>query len=229
VHYNRKYSNAFWSDGCFCMTYGDGDGVTYNPFDSLDVAGHEMTHGVTTRTANLTYSGESGGLNEATSDIFGAVVEYYANNASDAGDYLVGEKLFKSNPGGTKALRYMFKPSLDARSPDCYTSSIGSLDVHYSSGVANHFFYLLAEGAVVPSGFTLTQNDLVCNGNTALTGIGRDAAGRIWYRALTVYMTSNTKYSGARTATLNAASDLYGNGSIEYNAVADAWSAVSVN
>ena len=72
VHYGRNYSNAFWSDSCFCMTYGDGDGKTYNPFDSLDVAGHEMSHGVTSRTANLTYSGESGGLNEGTSDIFGS-------------------------------------------------------------------------------------------------------------------------------------------------------------
>lgn len=229
VHYSRNYNNAFWSDGCFCMTYGDGDGVTFNPFDSLDVAGHEMTHGVTSRTANLTYSGESGGLNEATSDIFGTAVEFYANNAVDTGDYLIGEKLYKSNPTGTKSLRYMHKPSIDGASKDCWYSGIGSIDVHYSSGVANHFFYLLAEGAVVPAGFTQTPNDLVCNGNTALAPIGRDAAGKIWYRALTVYMTSSTNYAGARTATLNAATDLYGNGSPEYNAVAAAWSAVSVN
>ena len=78
----RKYVNAFWSDSCFCMTYGDGDGVTFGPLVSIDVAGHEMSHGVTSRTANLIYSGESGGLNEATSDIFGTMVEFYANNAS---------------------------------------------------------------------------------------------------------------------------------------------------
>lgn len=229
VHYSRRYNNAFWSDSCFCMTYGDGDGTTYNPFDSLDVAGHEMAHGVTSRTANLIYSGESGGLNEATSDIFGTLVEYYANNSSDLGDYLIGEKLYKTNPTGTKALRYMFKPSIDGASKDCYYSGIGAIDVHYSSGVANHFFYLLAEGPVVPAGFTQTPSDLVCNGNTALTSIGRDAAGKIWYRALTVYMTTSTNYAGARLATLNAATDLYGNGSAEYNAVAAAWSAVNVN
>jgi Zn-dependent metalloprotease len=228
VHYRRKYNNAFWSDSCFCMTYGDGDGVVYNPFDSLDVAGHEMTHGVTSRTANLIYSGESGGLNEATSDIFGTVVEYHAGNAADPGDYLIGERLYRSNPAGTKALRYMFKPSLDTRSPDCYSGGIGGLDVHYSSGVANHFFYLLAEGAVVPGGFVLSGNDLVCNGDTGLAGIGREAAGRIWYRALAVYMTSNTGYSGARAATLDAAADLYGTGSAEYDAVAAAWDAVNV-
>jgi Zn-dependent metalloprotease len=134
----------------------------------------------------------------------------------------------------------MFKPSLDGASPDCYSSTLGNLDVHYSSGVANHFFYLLAEGAVVPAGFgagsqfetdagiTLTPASLVCNGNTAITGIGREAASKIWYRALTVYMTSNTNYAGARAATLSAAADLYGAGSTQANAVAAAWSAVKV-
>lgn len=229
VHYGTNYVNAFWSNSCFCMTYGDGDGTTYGPLVNLDVAGHEMTHGVTSRTANLTYSGESGGLNEATSDIFGTMVEYYANVAADTPDYQIGEKIYLSNPGGSKAFRFMFKPSLDGKSPDCYTSTLGQLNVHYSSGVGNHFFYLLAEGATVPAGFNLTKAALVCNGNTAITGIGRDKASRIWYRALTTYMTSNTNYRGARTATLNAARDLYGSGSAEQNAVAAAWSAVSVN
>ncbi len=229
VHYGTNYVNAFWSDSCFCMTYGDGDGTTYGPLVNLDVAGHEMTHGITGRTARLTYSGESGGLNEATSDIFGTMVEYFTNATTDVPDYLIGEKIYLSNPGGTKAFRFMFKPSLDGKSPDCYVSTLGRLNVHYSSGVGNHFFYLLAEGATVPAGFNLTRNDLVCNGNTAITGIGRDKASRIWYRALTTYMTSSTNYRGARTATLNAARDLYGASSAEYNAVAAAWSAVSVN
>ncbi|WP_374350359.1 M4 family metallopeptidase [Chitinimonas sp.] len=234
AHYGSKYVNAFWSDSCFCMTYGDGDGVTYGPLVNIDVAGHEMSHGVTSRTANLTYSGESGGLNEGTSDIMGTMVEFYANNPKEPGNYLIGERIYLSNPSGTKALRYMFKPSLDGRSPDCYTSTIGNLNVHYSSGVANHFYYLLAEGAVVPAGFgsgtsfNLTPASLVCNGNTAISGIGRTAASKIWYRALTTYMTSNTNYSGARTATLNAASDLYGKTSSQYNTVLAAWAAVSV-
>ena len=236
VHYGRNYQNAFWSDGCYCMTFGDGDnGATIYPLVAIDVAGHEMSHGVTSRSAALVYSGESGGLNEATSDIFGTMVEYYANNAADPADDVMGEKLFPNNADMKKAIRWMFKPSLDKASADCYASSIGSLDVHYSSGVANHFYYLLAEGAVVPNGFgagswaNLTPAKLVCNGNTALTGIGRDKAGKIWYRALTVYMTSSTNYAAARTATLSAAADLYGNGSAPYNAVAAAWSAVSVN
>lgn len=240
VHYGRNYNNAFWSDSCFCMTFGDGDnGVTANPLIALDVAGHEMSHGVTSRSAGLVYSGESGGLNEANSDIMGTMVEYYANNANDPGDYLIGEKVYPNNPG-YYALRYMFKPSIDGASPDCYSAGLGSLDVHYSSGVANHFYYLLAQGAVVPAGFepgtpfstasgiSLTPASLVCNGNTAITGIGRDKASKIWYRALTVYMTSGTNYAGARAATLSAASDLYGAGSAEVNAVAAAWAAVNV-
>ncbi|MGY3265645.1 M4 family metallopeptidase [Lysobacter sp. HA35] len=235
VHYGRNYSNAFWSDGCFCMTYGDGDGVFTNPLTVLDVSGHEMSHGVTSHTADLTYSGESGGLNEATSDIFGTMVEFYANNANDRPDYLIGENVYVDNPTGLKALRYMFKPSLDGASRDCYSSNVGQADVHYSSGVANHFFYLLAEGAAVPAGFgagtsaNLTPASLVCNGNTGLVGVGRDAAQKIWYTALTHYMTSNTNYAAARAATLSAATDLYGAGSPQYNAVAAAWSAVSVN
>ena len=236
VHYGRNYQNAFWSDGCYCMTFGDGDnGATIYPLVAIDVAGHEMSHGVTSRSAALVYSGESGGLNEATSDIFGTMVEYYASNAADPGDYVMGEKLFPNNADMKKAIRWMFKPSLDKASADCYSSSVGSLDVHYSSGVANHFYYLLAEGAVVPSGFgagtwaNLTPAQLVCNGNTALAGIGRDKASKIWYLALTAYMTSTTNYAGARSATLSAAAELYGNGSAEYNAVAAAWSAVSVS
>ncbi|WP_224367922.1 M4 family metallopeptidase [Hyalangium versicolor] len=221
VHYSSKYNNAFWSDSCFCMTYGDGDGTTFTPLTSIDVAGHEMTHGVTSRTAGLVYSGESGGLNEATSDIFGSMVEYYAANSSDAGDYLIGEKIYTPSTAGD-ALRYMYNPSKDGKSANCWSSSVGSLDVHYSSGVANHFFYLLAEGS---NGSPASPT---CNGST-VTGIGRSAAEKIWYRALTVYMTSSTKYAAARTATLNAAKDLYGTGSTQYNAVAAAWSAVSVN
>lgn len=236
VHYGRNYGNAFWSDACFCMTFGDGDnGASIYPLVSIDVAGHEMSHGVTSRTADLVYSNESGGLNEATSDIFGAMVEYYANTAADPADYVIGEELFPNNANMSNAIRWMFKPSLDNVSYDCYAPGIGSDDVHFTSGPANRFFYLLAEGAVVPAGFgagtwaNLSASSLVCNGNTALAGIGRDAAGKIWYRALTVYMTSGTDYAGARAATLSAATDLYGGGSAQYNAVAAAWSAVSVN
>ncbi|MFB7337331.1 M4 family metallopeptidase [Streptomyces adustus] len=225
VHYSSAYVNAFWDDSCFCMTYGDGSSNTH-PLTSLDVAGHEMSHGVTSNTAGLNYSGESGGLNEATSDIFGTGVEFYANNSSDVGDYLIGEKI-NINGDGTP-LRYMDKPSKDGGSADYWSSSVGSKDVHYSSGVANHFFYLLSEGSGSKTINGVSYNSPTYNGAT-LTGIGRAAALQIWYKALTTYMTSTTKYSGARTATLSAASALYGSSSTQYAAVAAAWTAVNVS
>jgi Zn-dependent metalloprotease len=226
VHYGSNYNNAFWDDSCFCMTYGDGDGTQMGPLVALDVAGHEMSHGVTSTTAGLAYDGESGGLNEATSDIFGTLVEFYANNASDPGDWLIGENIVRSGFGGD-ALRYMDQPSKDGSSADCWSSSVGNLDVHYSSGVANHFAYLLAEGSGPKVVGGAQMNGTTCNGST-LTGIGKDKLGDIWYRALTVYMTSTTDYAGARAATISAADDLYGAGSAESKAVAATWSAVSV-
>ncbi|RNF82594.1 peptidase M4 [Lysobacter psychrotolerans] len=237
VHTGTNWVNAVWYGNN--MYYGDGDATTYLPLTVLDVAGHEMSHGVAQATSGLVYSGDAGGLNEGNSDIMGTLVEFYANNPNDPGDYLIGEKIYRSNPGGTKALRVMFKQNLDGASFVCYPSggfrNKPAHDPHYTSGVANRFFYLLAEGAVVPAGFgtgtsfNLTPASLVCNGNTALAGIGRAKAGAIWYRALDVYFTSTTTYPAARLATLNAARDLYGTGSAEYNAVAAAWSAVSVN
>ncbi|MDB6163449.1 MAG: family metallopeptidase [Xanthomonadaceae bacterium] len=113
VHYGRNYVNAFWSDACFCMTFGDGDGVTYGPLVNLDVAGHEMSHGVTSRPANLTYSGDSGGLNESNSDIVGTMVEFAVNSPKDQPDYEIGEMLYLSNPGYSKAFRYMYNPQLE--------------------------------------------------------------------------------------------------------------------
>ncbi|MFF2203615.1 M4 family metallopeptidase [Streptomyces sp. NPDC058145] len=225
VHYGSAYVNAFWDDSCFCMTYGDGSSNTH-PLTSLDVAGHEMSHGVTSNTAGLNYSGESGGLNEATSDIFGTGVEFYANNSSDVGDYLIGEKI-NINGNGTP-LRYMDKPSKDGGSADYWSSSVGGKDVHYSSGVANHFFYLLSEGSGSKTINGVTYNSPTYNG-AAVTGIGRAKALQIWYKALTTYMTSTTNYKAARTATLSAASALYGSTSAEYKAVAAAWTAVNVS
>jgi Zn-dependent metalloprotease len=230
VHYGRRYSNAFWQESCFCMTYGDGDGINFNPFAALDVAGHEMSHGVTSRTANLTYSGEPGGLNEATSDIFGTMVEVYANNPNDTPDYLIGEEIFVQ-PG--KFIRAMHHPSIDGFSADCWYLGVGLKDVHYSSGIANHFFYLLAQGTNPvggPASPTCTLMDRrEATGTGTLVGIGADKAEKIWYRALTVYMTSMTKYTGARAATLSAAADLFGADSAEYNAVAAAWAAVRMH
>ncbi|MFF3485761.1 M4 family metallopeptidase [Streptomyces sp. NPDC002701] len=224
AHYGNNYVNAFWQDSCFCMTYGDGSGNA-KPLTSLDVAAHEMSHGVTSATANLTYSGESGGLNEATSDIFAAAVEFEADLAADVPDYLVGEKI-DINGNGTP-LRYMDKPSKDNRSRDYWDASLGSIDVHYSSGPANHFFYLLSEGSGAKTVNGVDYDSPTVDG-VPVTGIGIENAASIWYRALTTYMTSSTNYAGARVATLQAASDLFGAYSDTYLAVAAAWAGINV-
>ncbi|SPE58291.1 Bacillolysin precursor [Streptomyces netropsis] len=224
VHYGKEYVNAFWDDDCFCMTYGDGEGDK-KPLTSIDVAAHEMSHGVTSATAKLNYSGESGGLNEATSDIFAAATEFYAKNSADKGDYLVGEKI-DINGDGTP-LRYMDKPSRDGGSPDYWNSKLGDLDVHYSSGVANHFFYLLSEGSGKKT-INGVKYDSPTKDGKAVKGIGRAAAEKIWYKALTTYMTSTTNYKGARSATLKAAKALYGQNSAQYKAVGAAWTGVNV-
>jgi Zn-dependent metalloprotease len=142
------------------------------------------------------------------------------------GDYLIGEKI-NINGDGTP-LRYMDKPSKDGGSADYWSSSVGSKDVHYSSGVANHFFYLLSEGSGSKTINGVSYSSPTYSGTT-VTGIGRAKALQIWYKALTTYMTSSTKYTGARTATLSAASALYGSSSTEYATVAAAWTAVNVS
>jgi len=220
VHIGSGYDNAFWSDSCFCMTYGDG--TSFTTLTALDVAGHEMSHGVCARTANLTYSGESGGLNEANSDIFGTMIEFYARGGSGStigntgGNWTIGEQL------ATNPLRWMYKPSLDGSSPDAWSSTIGSLDVHYSSGPMNRCFYFLSAGA------TTTGNTSTTYLPSGMTGIGNDKAAAIWFRALSVYMTSSTNYAGARTAAISAAKDLYGAGGAEEQAVWNAFHGINV-
>ena len=126
------------------MTYGDGDGVNYGPLVSLDVAGHEMSHGVTENTAGLTYSGESGGLNEATSDIFGTMVEFFAEQRQRPGRLPDRRGVRPQEPRG---LPPHGQPDPDGSRRTAGARTRKNLDVHYSSGVGNHFFYLLAEGS----------------------------------------------------------------------------------
>ncbi|QVN15394.1 M4 family metallopeptidase [Burkholderia sp. LAS2] len=223
-------ANAAWLSSRV-MAYGDGEPGTRlpKPVVSVDVAGHEMSHGVTEATANLNYSGDAGGLNEATSDIFGTLVKFYANNPNDPGNYVIGARVVS---GG---LRKMYKQDLDGRSFSCYPSGGFSWsnprhDPHFTSGVGNRFFYLLSEGPSVPSTDTgLSRAQLVCNGDTTFSGLGRDKAGKIWYRTLTVYLNANSNYPNARRASIQAANDLYGANSAESATVARAWSAVGVN
>ena len=217
VHFGSGYNNAFWNGSN--MTYGDGNGTTFTPLVTLDICGHEMTHGVTERSANLTYSNESGALNESMSDVFGAMVELYSDGgAATADTWKIGEDAYTPGTAGD-ALRRMDNPQAEG-DPDHYsiryTGTADSGGVHTNSGIGNHAFYLLAaggtnrvSGVVVPS-------------------IGTTDAAKIWYRALTVYMTSGTNFAGARTATINAANDLFGASSTTATATATTWCAVGV-
>ncbi len=212
--YSTSYVNAYW-DGTK-MTYGDGDGVNSGSLTSLDIGGHEMTHGVTQYEANLTYSGESGHLNEAISDIFGAMVERSVRGESPD-TWKIGEAAWTPATAGD-ALRYMNDPALDGVSWDYASTGIGSVDVHYGSGVPNLAFYLLAAGGTHPRG----------KSTTTVVGIGADEAADIWYLALANYMTASTTFASARTATISAATALYGASSPQVTSVGAAWTAVGV-
>ena len=222
VHYGNAYVNAFW-DGTQ-MTYGDGAG-NVKPLTSIDVAGHEMSHGVTEATADLNYFGDAGGLNEATSDIFGTLVEFSANNTSDPGDYLIGEKI--DIRGNGTPLRYMDKPSKDGRSYDCWSTSVGGADPHYSSGPLNHWAYLAAEGTGSKVFGGVTHTSTACDGST-ITGVGRDVVGKVWYRTLSTKLSSGSTYKDAREGAITSAKELYGAGSAQCKGIEAAFTGISV-
>ncbi|HET8601920.1 MAG TPA: M4 family metallopeptidase [Segeticoccus sp.] len=222
VHYGNNYVNAFW-DGTQ-MTYGDGAN-NQHPLVELDVAGHEMSHGVTENTAGLTYSGDAGGLNEATSDIFGTAVEWYANNPNDVPDYLIGEEI-NINGDGTP-LRYMDKPSrAGTQYPNCYSSNVKNLDPHYASAPLNHWFYLASEGSGAKTINGVSYNSPTCNGST-VQGIGHVKAEKIWYHTLATKLGPYSTYTDARDGAIASAKELYGDGT-ECAGVQAAFSAISV-
>lgn len=220
-------SNAAWIDSPYNqMVFGDGDGSTLgNLALSLDVTAHELTHAVTSRTANLAYQNDSGALNEGSSDILGEATSFW----SGAGDWLIGADVYTPGTAGD-ALRYMNDPAKDGQSADYYptrnyasgctpSSSNDYCGVHTNSGIANLAFYLLSQGGTHPRGKT----------TLSVPGVGITVARAVWYRALTTYMTSSTTFQQARTATANAAADLYGGScSSTWQSVQKAWDAVGV-
>lgn len=213
VHYDNNYGNAFW-DGQR-MTYGDGSSGN-SPFTALDIAGHEITHGLTTFTANLVYQDESGALNESFSDIFGVSVEFVARPGN--ANWLMGEDL-----GFT--IRNMSNPNAKG-DPDTYEgtnwAALGGADnggVHTNSGVQNFWFYLLTTGG---SG-TNDNNDAY-----TVNGLGLDIAGQVAFRNLTVYLTPNSQYADARFFAIQSAVDLFGSCTSEVESVTNAWYAVGV-
>ncbi|WP_374582241.1 M4 family metallopeptidase [Pseudoduganella sp.] len=230
VHVNTAYDNAYYSDACKCMFIGDG-GSYFNNLGSIDVIGHEMGHGITAATSNLTYRGESGGLNESSSDIAGEAVEAYARAGGtgtalpvpSGNDWMMGKEISKNG----QPLRWMYKPSKDGKSPDAWKSTIKRLDVHYSSGPNNRMFYFLAMGSSATVGSDYYSQYLTQQPK-AMTGIGIDKAYRIWFRANSTKFTSSTNYADARLKVLAAAQELYGANSAEAKAVQRAYAAINV-
>jgi Zn-dependent metalloprotease len=230
VHVYTNYDNAFYSDGCRCMNIGDG-GADFYSLGAIDVIGHEMGHGVTAATSNLAYFGESGGLNESASDINGEMTEAYARGGGIGGnvipatgnDWLIGRQISRIG----SALRWMYKPSKDRSSPDAWSSSLSSLDVHYSSGPNNRMFYFLSQGSNATS-TSEYYSPYLTKSPRAMTGIGNNKAYRIWFRALTTKFTASTNYADARNKVLAAAQELYGAGSKEAIAVQRAYAAINV-
>ncbi len=221
VHVGTNWVNAYWNGSQ--MVFGDGDGTNATYLSkALDVVAHELTHAVTERTADLTYSNESGALNEAMSDIFAAGVEVYRDGSVNSNTWKVGEECWTPATSGD-ALRYMNNPTQDGQSydyyPERYTGTSDYGGVHLNSGIANLAFYLLSQGGTHPRSKT----------TTVVTGIGITKAEQIFYRALTTYMTTSTNFQGARNATAQAAADLYGGtSSAEYTQVQNCWTAVGV-
>ena len=219
VHYGRAYDNAFWNGER--MVFGDGDGTVFTGFtSSLSVIGHELTHGVTQYSANLTYAGQSGALNESISDVFGALVEQYARRQSvQQASWLIGAELFTDEVTGS-ALRSMKAPGTAydddvlGRDPQPADMS-GYLEteddnggVHLNSGIPNRAFYLAA---------------------SAIGGMAWERAGRIWYDTLTSgVVPSDCDFARFAGLTTGAASARYGADSLERGAVAAAWRTVGV-
>ena len=183
VHYKSNYENAFW-DGS-AMYFGDG-ASTFYPLVSLDVTSHEISHGYTEQNSGLEYDGQSGGMNEAYSDIAGEAAEYFDRGTAD---FLVGADIVKASAGIGDALRYMCNPPQDGGSIDNAADYTSSLDVHYSSGVYNKSFCLLAKtsGWDVKKAFqvyalanksywtaTSTFNSGACGVESAATDLGYD-------------------------------------------------------
>ena len=218
VHVGQSYVNAFW-DGTQ-LAFGDGDGVTSaNLALALDIAAHELTHGVTSNTSDLVYAGESGGLNESMSDIFGAVCSWYRDGGVVSDNtWKMGEEVWTPAIAGD-ALRYMNDPRRDGPSLDFFADYTSGVDVHYSSGIPNLAFYLLSQGGRHPRGRSAVT----------VSGIGIARAAQIFYRTNTVTLLGNPDATFAETkiASEQAAAQL-GYSSADIAAVGDAWLAVGV-
>jgi len=215
VHYQRDYDNAFW-DGDQ-LVFGDGDGKVFDRFTKpVDVLGHELSHAVTQFTANLTYQGQSGALNESISDVFGSCLKQrLLAQTADQADWLIGEGIFLPSVQG-RALRSMAEPGTAYDDPtlgkdpqvatmaDYVDTQDDNGGVHTNSGIPNKAFHLAA---------------------TRIGGTSWDGAGTIWYAALTSGLSADTDFAGFAAATV-AAAEAVSPEAVE--AVRSAWEQVGV-
>ncbi len=221
VHYLTDFDNAFWNGSQ--MVYGDGSGqlfVVGGLTKDIDVIAHELTHGVTQYTAGLDYHGQSGAVNESMSDVFGSLVKQYTlDQTADQADWLIGAGVLGTALTG-KALRSMAAPGTAYDGDPQPADMDGYVDlpddddpqhdhggVHINSGIPNHAFYLAA---------------------TALGGHAWEAAGLIWYDALTQRLQAQADFTATAQATTDAAIERYGAGSVQEQAVRNAWQQVKV-
>jgi len=218
VHYLRRYDNAQWNGSQ--MLFGDGDGTVFNRFTlAVDVIGHELTHGVTAATANLTYQDQPGALNESVSDVFGSLVkQQIAQETAAAADWLIGEGLFMAEINGV-ALRSMKAPGTAYDDPQLggkdpqpahmdgfVTTASDNGGVHINSGIPNHAFYLAA---------------------AAFGGFAWERAGRVWYETLRdPQLSEDAQFADFARLTAANATRLFG--AEAERAVTDAWSEVGV-
>ena len=222
IHYDQNYANAFWNGTV--MTYGDGNNTSSlsNPLVSLDIVAHEITHGLTDKTADLIYANESGALNESFSDIFGTALEFYAR--PNRANWTIGEDV-----GG--AIRSMVNPNAFSH-PDTYdglnwrqtkgcipTAGNDRCGVHSNSGVQNYWFYLLVNGGA-------GVNDAADSFN--VVGLGINKAEKVAFRNLTIYLNPSSSFAEARFYAIKSAIDLYGACSPEVESTTNAWYAVGV-
>ncbi len=218
--------NASWNSAIPSALFGDGNPYCNNNTPtSLDIVGHELTHGIIQYSANLIYQKESGALNESFSDIFGVLVHFESD--PECADWIIGDEVFTFTSG----IRNLSNPKT-FNAPDTYqgqywedtqncneSPSNDYCGVHTNSSVQNYWFYLLAEGG----------NGINDNGDAySIIGIGKAKAAKVAYRNLTIYLGPTSDYLDARSGSIQATNDLYGLNSIEVQTVLDAWCAVGV-
>lgn len=218
VHFGVNYDNAFWNGDQ--MVYGDGDGEIFQRFTkSIDVIGHELTHGVTQYEAGLQYYAEPGALNESFSDVFGSLVKQKVKNqTAEEADWIIGEGLLAPNvngvgirsmkaPGTAYDDRILGKDPQPGHVKDKYTGQEDNAGVHINSGIPNHAFYLAA---------------------VEIGGYAWEKAGKIWYVALRDRLRARSDFQKAASVTIKIAGELYGDGGNEQKAVQNAWEKVGV-